>query len=159
MQLSWLVADDAGNVVKESDNIIKPEGYTIPAGAAAVHGITTEIAHEQGRLSTEVWMEFMMDAENSRMLCCHNFNFDMPILQAELHRKRFDAEIDKPSFCTMRSSTDYCRLPGNYGYKWPKLEELYRICFGREMENAHNAMADVQATYECYFYLKEEGVF
>ena len=36
VQLSWKLGD------KEGDFIIKPDGFTIPDAAAAVHGITTD---------------------------------------------------------------------------------------------------------------------
>ena len=59
----------------------------------------------------------------------------------------------------MRETTSYCDLPERYGPKWPKLEELYYKCFNRKLENAHNAMDDVRATYGCYLHLEQIGVF
>jgi len=32
-----------------------------------------------------------------------------------------------------------------------RLNELYSLLFGREMENQHNALADALATKECFF--------
>ena len=62
----------------------------------------------------------------------------------------------KSLFCTMKSSTNLCRLPGRYGnFKWPKLTELYKFLFNEEMEGAHDAMVDVRATRKCYYRLKE----
>lgn len=48
-------------------------------------------------------------------------------------------------------NTNYCAIPGNYGYKWPRLEDLYRKLFGRNFAGAHDAMSDIQATKECFF--------
>jgi DNA polymerase III epsilon subunit-like protein len=42
VQLSWKLGD------KEGDFIIKPDGFTIPDAAAAVHGITTDRAIAEG---------------------------------------------------------------------------------------------------------------
>ena len=50
----------------------------------------------------------------------------------------------------MESSTGYCRIPGPYGYKWPKLSELHRKLFGEDFAEAHNAAADIQATERCF---------
>ena len=35
----------------------------------------------------------------------------------------------------MQSSTNYCKLPGPYGYKWPKLSELHIKLFWVDFEN------------------------
>ncbi len=59
----------------------------------------------------------------------------------------------------MKSSVQYCKLPGNYGFKWPKLEELYNICFQEKLENAHDAMVDVRATFRCFDKLEKDKVF
>ena len=61
----------------------------------------------------------------------------------------------------MQASTDYCAIPSNSpygGYKWPKLEELYRKLFGCMFDNAHDALADVEATKKCYFELLDRGL-
>lgn len=159
VQLSWLVSDDMGNIINESDNIIKPEGFSIPLEASKIHHITDDIANEKGKDLADVLDDFLLNIEKSKLIVCHNIDYDMPIFQCELYRKNMNAKIIKSKFCTMKNSTDFCQLPGNYGYKWPKLEELYYECFNKEMLDVHNAMADVMATYECYFYLKKEEVF
>ena len=60
----------------------------------------------------------------------------------------------------MMKSTSYCKLPGKNGkgFKWPKLEELYQVLFGKQMENAHDALADVMACKECFFELIKLGI-
>ena len=40
----------------------------------------------------------------------------------------------------------------------PKLSELHRILFGTGFEDAHNALADVEATAKCFWKLKELGI-
>ena len=59
----------------------------------------------------------------------------------------------------MKSSVDYCQLPGRYGFKWPKLEELYDKCFSEKLENAHDALVDVKATYRIFQKLHDDKVF
>ena len=54
----------------------------------------------------------------------------------------------------MLAGTDTCKLPGPYGYKWPRLNELYRVCFGTEPQNQHHAGGDVIATAECYYHMR-----
>ena len=62
-------------------------------------------------------------------------------------------------FCTKEFSTNILKIPGSRGgYKWPSLAELCEFC-GVENKGAHNAMNDVQATKECYFYMVNQGYF
>lgn len=59
----------------------------------------------------------------------------------------------------MKSSTDYCKLPGFYGkYKWPKLHELYKKLFNEDMGAAHTALQDIRNTAKCFFELERLGV-
>jgi DNA polymerase III epsilon subunit-like protein len=58
----------------------------------------------------------------------------------------------------MIEATDFCRLPGSYGYKWPTLAELYFELFHDEVEEAHNARVDVVACAKCFFELKKRRV-
>ncbi|MCB0378258.1 MAG: 3'-5' exonuclease [Bdellovibrionales bacterium] len=157
VQLSWLVSEN-GQILKESDNIIKVS-VPIPIESSRVHGITNEISQAKGRELNVVLTEFLTDLESSDMMVAHNLSFDLAVLQAELLREDFDPEIQKPTFCTMKSAVDYCKLPGMYGFKWPKLEELYDICFSEKLENAHNALVDVKATHRCFQKLIDDKVF
>ena len=56
VQAAWIVSDGKGNIIRSASRIVKPVGFTIPAEAVAVHGITTKMAREQGyplRLTVE----------------------------------------------------------------------------------------------------------
>lgn len=158
VQLSWLIADQEGAVLKESDFVIKVD-FPIPVEASRVHGITNAVAEAKGVLITEVLNTLLTDLSGVDRLICHNVGFDLSILQSELYRNKLKHEIKIPTFCTMKNSTEFCQIPGNYGYKWPKLEELYAVCFNKKLLNAHNAMADVRATYEVFYHLKKQLVF
>ena len=164
VQLAWLMADKNGNVLKKKSVIIKPSGFTIPSDAAAVHGITTERAQREGQPLDTVMEEFMNDVQLAASVVGHNIDFDMHIVGAELYRLDMDYDLlmDKPCTCTMKSSTDFCAIPNpnTYfgGYKWPSLQELYRKLFDRSFEDAHDALADISATKDCYFELKRRGI-
>jgi DNA polymerase III epsilon subunit-like protein len=58
----------------------------------------------------------------------------------------------------MEKSTDYCKIPGPYGYKWPSLSEPYFKLFNKDFEDAHDAFVDVRACAECFFILKHERI-
>ncbi len=158
VQLSWIVADLKGKILKESDNIIKVD-FQIPPEVSRIHGITNDISQKEGVAMTAVLKNFLLDLENANCIICHNVGFDLPILQCELLRSGLQHEISKKTFCTMKNSAHYCQLPGPYGYKWPQLEELYRICFRDKIEGAHNAMMDVRATHKIFYHLVQEKIF
>lgn len=160
VQLSWITTDENGSIIKKRDYIIKPVGFSIPASAAKVHGITTEWAYINGVPLKTATDEFISDFESAKFVVGHNITFDKKIVGAELIRMgRKDIMDSKTSYCTMLSSVDYCKLPGSScgKYKYPKLQELHYELFGYEFENAHNSLADVEATYNCFWELKKRG--
>ena len=163
VQLAWLLVGGNGDVVKKKSVVIYPDGFKIPQEATVVHHITTERACKEGLPLHDVLEEFMQDFKRAEMLVAHNIGFDRNIIGAELYRMRMSYQdfMKKKSVCTMLSSTNYCKLPNRYGYedyKWSKLEELYIKLFGRKFNDAHNALADVIATKECFFELKRRGL-
>ena len=159
VQLSWIVTDASGKELSVKDFIIKPDGFTIPEDSSKVHGIATEIAIRDGNPLQDVLAEFVSDLETADMIVGHNVEFDKKIVGAEFLRCNIQSiALDKRTVCTMKSSTDYCALPGKYGYKWPTLQELYNKLFGKSFEDAHNSLNDIKATKECYFELKKRDI-
>lgn len=58
----------------------------------------------------------------------------------------------------MKDTVDFCKIPGRgVGYKYPKLNELYKILFGDHFDGAHDAMVDVEATLRAFARLVELG--
>ncbi len=160
VQLAWVVYDENAKEKIGKNFIIKPEGFQIPKEASSVHGITTEKANKEGQPLKEVLEEFANAVGSSKLLIAHNMNFDEKIMGAEFLRKNTNHDLfDTVRFCTMQESTDFCQLPGNFGdYKWPRLSELYTKLFGKDFENAHDALADVNACARCFFELIDRGV-
>ena len=159
VQLAWQVYNISGEMIESIDYIIKPEGYIIPKEVSEIHGITTERALAEGQDLFTVLDQFCQQIEKAQFLVAHNISFDEKIVGAEFVRKNIQNQLLKKNrICTMNSSVNYCRIPGNYGYKWPKLSELYRILFKEDFEDAHNAAADIKATAKCFWRLKELGV-
>jgi len=159
VQIAWIVTDDSENEIKSSEYIIKPNGFSIPKEAARIHGITTEIASQSGVDLAPVLEEIAEDVAAASAIIAHNMQFDEKILGAEFLRMGHLNAIDgKPRKCTMQSSTNFCRIPGPYGNKWPKLQELYNKLFHKGFDNAHSALADVRACSKCYFELRRIGI-
>lgn len=159
VQIAWLQYDGKGNKISGQDYIIKPEGFTIPHEASQVHGITTERAMQEGAALNKVLEEFAGLINASSFLVAHNMNFDEKIVGAEFLRGSISNRLfETQRLCTMKASTNYCQLPGNYGYKWPRLSELHIKLFDADFEEAHNASVDIEACAKCFWELKRRGV-
>lgn len=155
VQLSWLLVDDNYNIVVENDVIIKPQHFIIPLSASKIHGITTQEAINKGIELSKALDMFIADVKKAQLCVGHNISFDKKIIGCELFRCGMrDVITPIPSICTMQSTVDICKIPGQYGYKYPKLQELYNYLFGINFADAHNSLADIKATLQCYKELK-----
>jgi DNA polymerase-3 subunit epsilon len=161
VQLAWIAATDTGDEVSRSSMIVRPDGFVIPQGAARVHGITTEMAIRSGIPLKQAIEQLTTAGKGVALLVAHNLTYDLGILKGEFHRAGLAYPFASTAgICTMKASTNFCRLPkagGNSGFKYPKLDELYRHLFGYDFLNAHNAEADTDACMKCFFKLAEVG--
>ncbi len=157
VQIAWLCCDDTGTELSSREYLIKPDGFVISRQASEVHGITTKRAVEEGVELLPVLEEFSEAVMSADMVVGHNVDFDTKIVGAELIRAGMkNVFTGKTLRCTMRESTDYCRLPGRRGYKWPTLTELHKILFGKGFEGTHGALADARAAMLCFLKLREQ---
>ncbi len=162
VQIAWALFDGNGVQTVFRDHIIKPEGFVIPESAAAIHGISTERALREGGPIAEILKEFSGAILSAGRLVAHNMDFDEKMVRVELLRKgMLDVLQEVPAshkICTMKSSTGYCKIPGPYGDKWPKLSELHIKLFGVDFEDQHNAASDVLCCAKCFFELKRHTI-
>jgi len=173
LQLGAILADESGDIVSEYSTLVQIGDTPINPYALAAHGISAKKANEEGISPQEMFTKFHSLSMECDALACHNFNFDIKLIQitsAQITSCFTDPDTSSllmsdieelPYYCTMASTISYCNLPfpsGRKGKKFPKLEELYQILFEEDFEGAHDAMADVRATMRCYFELKSRGV-
>lgn len=159
VQIAWQQWDSTGNEIASEDYLIKPGGYIIPRDATRIHGITTERALAEGHDLTSVLEQFSEVVASSSYLVAHNLSFDEKIIAAEIIRTRVDCSLSRlVKVCTMERSTDYCKLPGKFGYKRPTLSELHRRLFQQDLVGAHNAAFDLSATVRCFWELVRLGL-
>jgi DNA polymerase III epsilon subunit-like protein len=145
VSISWAVLDsDSNSVMKTHCYIVKPSKWTIPEEASKIHGITQDKALEFGIPLRDVIEEF--NGEQCDAMVAHNLKFDMNVV---LNAIIWDLGIPfrgfaKRKFCTMEIGTPMCKIPGRYGYKYPKLKELYENVLGHppKTEQLHNALFD-----------------
>ena len=159
VQIAWAQFDADGTKFVFKDYIIKPEGFVIPESATAIHGISTEKALAQGVPMATVLKEFTAAVADSAQLIAHNLDFDEKMVRVESLRLALPDPLQTvPKICTMKRATDYCKIPGPYGNKWPKLSELHIKLFGEDFEDQHNAASDVLCCAKCFFALRQLAV-
>lgn len=137
----------------ERDFIIKPSNYIIPKESIKIHKITNKKAKEEGIPLVEVLKIFKEDCDKVNMVIAHNASFDKSVVLAACYRTRRNVNflLNKKIICTMKSTTDLCKLKGKYGYKYPKLIELYYFLFQEKPTTIlHNSLEDVKVTLKCY---------
>jgi DNA polymerase-3 subunit epsilon len=150
VQFSWLVVNKN---ITERSYIIKPDNYIIPEESSNIHNITTTYAIQNGHSLKDVLQIFKNDCNSVDFIVAHNATFDISVILAACYRLKENVIFlkNKKVICTMKSSTNICKLSGKYGYKYPKLEELYFFLF-KEKPNVvlHNSLEDSKVTLKCY---------
>ncbi len=163
VQIAWQLHDDMGNCIEQQDLLVQPEGYDIPYDAEKIHGISTELAEEQGIPISDVLDQFNNVINKAKFIVGHNVNFDLNIMGAEFFRAELANKLHElPVLDTCTEQTaKLCELPGGRGgkFKLPTLSEIYEFLFHTSFVEAHNASADVEATARCFFELIRQREF
>ncbi|MDE2098716.1 MAG: 3'-5' exonuclease [Patescibacteria group bacterium] len=162
VQLAAMLTDDSGEVFESHNVIVKPEAWTISPEMADIHGITHAIAAAVGLPENTVAGLLFEMIRKADLVVAHNVQFDKFMARILMRRARLlTDDLDGwwkglNTFCTMRASTELCQLPGKFPgqFKFPKLAEAYQHLFAVDLDNAHDALADVTACMEIYFALK-----
>ncbi len=159
VQIAWSLYDADGNHWESNCYIIKPVGFVIPEEVAKIHRVSQERALKEGVELRQALLHFLEDVKKSEYLVAHNIDFDEKIVGSELLREKLEnLVVSSNKICTMKRSTDVCRINNNRGgFKWPNLGELYRHLFQKDFAEAHDALVDVKACAECFFELKRRG--
>lgn len=183
VQLGAMLTDDQGRTRAELNLIITPDGWTVPEGAANVHGISTEDCMKLGVPLHLALNLFFKLAARADLVVAHNIAYDLDLLNIELanfkpqsdgqaadHAIWTEAFKAMKHFDTMAEARDIVKAPftdkqrmffasnphkKDGEYKSPNLTEAYTHFFGKGFEGAHDAMADVRACRDIYFKLTE----
>lgn len=169
IQLVAILYDDNWKEQARLYEYFKPPwpDFSIAEGAFKAHGISIETLREKGIAGELILEKFFAMLYKADCVIAHNFTFDDNMLWIELANV---SNIDKlkewsaqwkvaEAHCTMELTTEICKLPfatkRNFGrlYKWPKLQEAYKILVGKEHLNAHDSLNDVIATVELFKWL------
>ncbi|PVH24629.1 DNA polymerase III subunit alpha [Sphingobacterium corticibacter] len=163
IQIAWQLHDEMGNLVEHQDFLIRPDGFNIPYDAEKIHGISTELATEEGISIVDALQKFNDALGKAKFVVGQNVGFDINIMGSEFYRFGIDSPMaTMPLLDTCTEVTaNLLKIPGGRGgrFKLPNLTELHQYLFGVPFAEAHNATADVEATTRCFFELVRQEVF
>lgn len=145
---SVLCNAETEEIISSMDVIIKPDGWEIPEEMTEIHGITTEMAMDVG--VPEFMALDMFLALRGDIRVAHNRTFDQRIIRIAAKRYSTDATVDswaekEDHECSMQLARKIMPIS-----KSPTLAEAYQFFTGKELENAHSAMADTLGCKEVY---------
>ncbi len=114
-------------------------GMHIPEQSSAVHGITDDDVKDCPTFK-EVAKEIAKDFEGSDIAGFNSNRFDLPLLAEEFLRAQVDIDLSRHRAIDVQ--VIYHKLEQR------TLSAAYKFYCGRDLQNAHSALADTQATYE-----------
>jgi DNA polymerase-3 subunit epsilon len=135
VQLAFLVVTDEGT--KKWNQLINP-GIPIPPEATKIHGITDEMVKDAPAFS-----HYAPNLAKGFVKCAfagYRVTFDLDILREEFKRAGIDWSYDD---CPI---LDALRLWQHFEPR--TLSDAVKQFLGRELSNAHDALADIEATYD-----------
>ncbi len=157
VQIAWQLHDEMGELVEDQNYLIKPDDYEIPYESQKIHGISTELAINEGEDLHVVLEKFNSSIQKSSFVIGHNISFDINVIGCEFYRTGIENVLTGANLldtCTEDTAL-LCELPGGRGgkFKLPTLIELHEFLFKTSFKEAHNATADVEATARCFLEL------
>lgn len=161
VQVGYVAFDCKWNKISENSYIVSPDNYNIPLSSTRIHKITHEDAKKKGVKREDVFNYLNDLLSKVDYIIGHNVKFDINVLKCEIMRIKRKGKLkgevsfknkDYKVIDTMELGANVCRVPTLLfsGYKYPTLGELYKALYSKEIENLHNALADVRATVDCF---------
>lgn len=149
-----LVALD-GRTVAILETLIKPNGWSVEPEAFAVHKIPEADCVRYGvdvRSALAMLQQMCMKA---RTIIGHHVEFDRKVIAAQLAKVESDGlwwqRQAQKFFCTMEHSLPHCQIPGEFGLKFPSLQEAFcHFNPGVPFVTTHRAGEDIQACAAIY---------
>ena len=145
IQLSAVKFDQHFNIIDTFDVYINPIGvWHMSDGAFQVHGISEEFLRENGKSMKDiapVFMEFIKDCD---LLSYNGNKFDIRMLVKDLREVGYTVDLDSRAFI------DAYLLEAKLNPR--TLSNVYKSYTGKDLDDAHNALADVKATVEVFKY-------
>lgn len=147
VSIAFVTYSTKGRELGSYHAIVYPDNFQVTA--TEIHGITHDHALMYGKKFEEIYTDFI-NAAKGRILVAHNSKFDENALFSECYRRGLDPEpLKQLKFvCTLDLVKEKYLKP-------KKLVEIYYELVGKELKNAHDALADARACGEVYPLLRD----
>ena len=130
-------------ILGEKKWYIKPAcDFEMTAGAQEITGLTKEFILENGVLMTSIWEEALAFIGADDILSYNGNYFDVPMLYNNLNRNGLSFDFENRMF--------YDALVIERKRNSLKLGDVYKRYTGKEMQDAHDALADVRGLIEVF---------
>jgi DNA polymerase-3 subunit epsilon len=150
IQLSMVKFDrNSFEIIDEKNWYIKPaHKYTINPQAQEKHGISKEWLDNNGIYLKDIIQEIDEFIKDCDFLTYNGNSFDIKFLYKDLKLWGYELDLNNRKFYD--SFGMECRFnPRNLSF-------IYNKYTGKDLEGAHNALADVKATIEVFSHQKEQ---
>jgi DNA polymerase-3 subunit epsilon len=156
VQIAWVIYSKAGQLLKKESHYIQDQDFDISPAAFRIHGINRDFLLRHGESRQEIMRLLAADlVQYQPLVVAHFMQLDYHMLGADFYRTGLENPLEKlPLFCTMQATAPYVSNPRA---KFLRLNRLYYILFHREMAQQHEALADAQATADCFFEMLRLG--
>lgn len=148
VSLAFVMYSTKGRELRSYHAVVYPDTFQVTA--TEIHGITHDHALMYGKLFNEIYSDVIRAVKGCGALVAHNSAFDENAFFSECYRRGLSVEPFRHTkfVCTL----DLVRLR----YLKPmKLVDVYRELTGKELDNAHNALADARACGDVYPLLRD----
>ena len=124
---------------KDKFNEIINPGIPIPDKSSSIHGITDDMVKDKPFFK-DIANKVVNFIRGCDIVGYNSTKFDIPMLAEELMRAGVDFDFSKVNFIDVQTI---------YHKKEPRtLSAAYKFYCDKNLDGAHNAMVDVEATYE-----------
>jgi DNA polymerase III alpha subunit (gram-positive type) len=155
--IAWVLNEETFEFeeTERINQLINTDTYISPM-ATAVHWLRNEDLLEYDYIDSYIqkFLDLINDAD---YVVGHNISFDANMIIWECKNIWVEFHPEEIHWVdTMRPSTI---LVNWIWWRWPKLKDLHIFLFWYEFEDAHDAMADIEATKNCFLKLCKEYHF
>lgn len=154
---SAILLDEDLEEETEIDVFVKPDGWAMPAEAAAVNGLSTQALLEVGTPIGIVLDTYVDLVRRGFVMVAFNAQFDCKMMRGELRRAgRPDMFDETPNICVMRAAMALGVKKAGGGRGFPKLTDC-AAHLGLVIDEAHSAAGDTRATLALFRHLHAVG--
>lgn len=163
-QLAAKLFDDHRTVVASLTVKIQPDGWSIEPGAAEVNHLSDIRCRLEGVNLVSALTIFADLVSRADRIVGFNLHggVDRRIIAASINRVGAQglwwSRKASAMFCVMEAATPVCQIPGEFGFKFPSLDEAHAIlCPLITRGRRHDAEADLDDMMAVYWALVDAG--